>query len=110
MTKLNLNKTAIAQFGDAQRARLRFTAGTLEDVFGSLQIRPTSRVSGKRLPFGEVLVDVKRMGFFNQIDLQAAYGERAFLVPTAGQLVAAKHGWLTLAHADGDTPPTVKAV
>ena len=103
MTKLNLNKAAIAQFAGATRARMRFNGL-------ALQIRPTARVSGKRLPAGEVLVDVKRMGFFNQIDLQAAFGERGFDVPTTGALVEAKHGWLTLAQAEDGTAPTVKAV
>ena len=102
MTKLNLNKTAIVQFAGATRARMRSNGGVL-------QIRPTARVSGKRLPAGEVLVDVKRMGFFNQIDLQAAFGETGPDVATAGVLVPAKHGWLTLAQA-GDAAPTVKAV
>lgn len=104
MTKLNLNKVAIAQFDGNTRARMRVQNG-------ALQIRPTARVSGKRLPAGEVLVDVKRMGFFNQIDLQAAFGETGPDVPTSGALVEAKHGWLVLRPAgDNALAVTVKAV
>jgi hypothetical protein len=102
MTKININKAAIAQFAGNTKARLRIIGGVL-------QIRPTARKSGVKLPKGEVLVDVKRMGFFNQIDLQAAFGDRGFDIPTAGVLAAAKHGWLTLDQA-GDNAPTIKAV
>ena len=104
MTKLNLNKVAIAQFAGQTKARLRI-------VNGLVQIRPTNRVSGKRLPAGEVLVDVARKGFFNQIDMQAAFGDRGFDIPSAGVLNEAKHGWLVLSQAlPGDTAPTCKAV
>lgn len=106
MTKLNLNKAAIEQLNGNTKVRARVNNG-------ALQLRPTHRVSGKRLPAGEKLIDVKRMGFFSQIDLQAAFGEDGPDVPTKGALAQAKHGWLTLVMVDdADTAlvPTVKAV
>ena len=102
MTKLTLNKTAIAQFDGAPKARIRNVGG------GVIQLRPTNRVSGKRLPKGEVLVDIKRGGIFNTIDLQAAFGETGPDVFTSALLAPAKHGWLSLVDA-GDSKPTVKA-
>lgn len=99
--KLTLNKAAIAQFAGATKARIRYVGN------GVLQLRPTERVSGKRLPKGEALVDIKRMGIFNQIDLTTFLTDGRDVV-TSGALTPAKHGWLTLADA-GEDKPTVKA-
>jgi hypothetical protein len=95
MTKLTLNKTAIAQLGDNTKVRVRVAAG------GMVQLRPTARVSGKRLPKGETLVGVKRMGIFSQIDL-GGDANLAALVPFSSILVPVNHGWLSLVNADAD--------
>ena len=94
MTKLTLNKTAIAQLGDNTKVRVRVAGGMV-------QLRPTDRVSGKRLPKGETLVGVKRMGIFSQIDLGGG-ADLAVLVPSAAILAPVNHGWLTLVNADRD--------
>lgn len=99
MTKLTLNKTAIAQLGGNDKVRVRVT-------YEGLQLRPTNRVSGKRLPKGEKLISVKRMGIFSQIDL-AAFGDTSTaFAPVTPHLVPAKHGWLSL--VTGADKPTVK--
>lgn len=94
MTKLTLNKTAIAQLGANTKVRVRA-------AYEGLQLRPTARVSGKRLPKGEFLVDIKRMGIFSQIDLSAAGEVSTAFAPVNPILVPAKHGWLTLVATDG---------
>lgn len=103
MTKLTINKAAIAQLAGNTKVRARIKEGVL-------QLRPTARKSGVKLPKGEKLIDVKRGGIFNQIDLQSAFGDVGFDVPTRGFLVPVKHGWLTLAMASETDVPTCKAV
>lgn len=102
MTKLTLNKAAIEQLGGNAKVRVRV-------AFGALQLRPTARVSGKRLPAGEVLLDIKRMGIFSQVDLSVLGDVATAFAPNAGRLVPTKHGWMTLVVADGEAKPTVKA-
>lgn len=99
MTKLTLNKTAIAQLDGQAKVRVRISDA-------GLQLRPTDRVSGKRLPAGEHLVDVKRMGIFSQIDLSVMGDSTTAFAPQTPHLVPAKHGWLTL--TTGADKPTVK--
>ena len=85
MTKLNLQREVIALCGDATKMRVR----VLEN--GVLQLRPTNRVSGRRLPKGEVLVDIKRKGFYNQVEVAQEFAAGSVL-----QGNPSKHGWLSV--------------
>lgn len=102
MTKLTLNRTAIEQLAGNAKVRVRAKDGVL-------QMRPTHRVSGKRLPKGEVLVDVNRMGIFSQVKLSAFdVVDMNVAIPAVGVLSPAKHGWLALVEATDKG--TVKSV
>ncbi len=91
MNQVNLMKSAVALMNGAEKVRVRFKNGTLE-------LRPTARKSGVKLPKGEMLVDIKRKGFFNQILVN-----EPMLVGDFG-IAPVKHGWLRVVElADGAT-------
>lgn len=80
---VNFNKLGSVLVGELARIRIRVRDGVVE-------FRPTDRVSGKLLPKGEFLVDVRR----NSKGANFRLPEGIELPLGNFEVSAAKHGWL----------------